>query len=214
MLGRALRHAASVTISGDRSQQIDPDACFTSWERALDDLELGQSQAVQLRTSYRCPAPITAFAHQLLGPLAPAEMPTPSKDGVPVLRSCHPTEAHAAHELVLALSDLLRREPGTTVAVIARDREAAARLHRALERSIPVRLVRMGEFSFTPGIDVTDVSQVKGLEFDVVVIPDATPGRYPDEPDARRKLHVACTRAIHQLWVMAVGQPSPILPAL
>jgi len=56
------------------------------------------------------------------------------------------------------------------------------------------------------------VSQVKGLEFDVVVIPDATPRRYPDQPDARRKLHVACTRAIHQLWVMAVGRFSPIVP--
>lgn len=68
-----------------------------------------------------------------------------------------------------------------------------------------------GEFEFKPGVDVTDVSQIKGLEFDYVIIPDANLSTYPDTAVARRTLHIAVTRAVHQLWVISVGRPSDIL---
>ena len=74
-----------------------------------------------------------------------------------------------------------------------------------------MRLVVDGEFSFKPGIDITDVAQIKGLEFDYVIIPDANVASYPDTPVARRALHIAVTRAVHQLWVLAIGRPSEIL---
>ena len=74
------------------------------------------------------------------------------------------------------------------------------------------RLIVDGAFDFRPGVDVVEVSQVKGLEFDYVVIPDATPNSYPDTPEARRLLHVAATRAIHQLWVMSITLISKIVP--
>ena len=48
-----------------------------------------------------------------------------------------------------------------------------------------MRRVRRQDFAFKPGIDVTDIAQVKGLEFDHVVIPDADGPAYPDEPAAR-----------------------------
>ena len=59
---------------------------------------------------------------------------------------------------------------------------------------------------------MADVSQVKGLEFDYVIVPDADAANYPLTPESRRLLHVAATRAIHQLWVISVGHPSPVLP--
>jgi DNA helicase-2/ATP-dependent DNA helicase PcrA len=211
VLGRTLRRGGSLTVCGDRSQHIDPSACFAGWEQALVELGVQGIEPVHLRTSYRCTESVTRFAHDVLGPLAPDEMPRPVRTGPPVERTVYPTEAHAVYDLVRALSDLLEREPAAMVAVITRDAASARRIHAALDRSLPVRLVLHGEFSFTPGIDVTPVSQVKGLEFDVVIIPDAV--GYVDEPDARRKLHVACTRAIEQLWVISVGRPAPLLPA-
>ena len=211
-LGRALGRGASVTISGDHAQQMDPTTCFTSWGDALDQLGVERSSPVHLRTSYRCTAPVTALAHHVLGPLAPHEAPRTVRDGAPVELTRCPTEAHAGYLLVRALADLTERDPGATVAVITRTPAGARKVHALLSRSLPVRLVQAGEFSFCAGIDVTDVAQVKGLEFDVVVLPDATPNHYPDEPAARRALHVACTRAIHQLWVLFVGRPAPMLP--
>ena len=60
--------------------------------------------------------------------------------------------------------------------------------------------------------DVVDVDQVKGLEFDYVVIIEANAFAYPDTPHHQRLLHVAATRAVHQLWLTCVGTPSPLLP--
>jgi DNA helicase IV len=73
------------------------------------------------------------------------------------------------------------------------------------------RLVLRGEFSFEPGLDVTVVDDAKGLEFDYVIVPDVTAEAYPQTDEARRRLHVAATRASHQLWLAAGGAPSPLL---
>jgi DNA helicase-2/ATP-dependent DNA helicase PcrA len=73
--------------------------------------------------------------------------------------------------------------------------------------------VRRQDFSFTAGVDVTDVAQVKGLEFDYVVLLDVVPANYPATVEARHLLHIGATRAVHQLWLLAVGELSPLVPA-
>jgi DNA helicase IV len=44
-----------------------------------------------------------------------------------------------------------------------------------------------------------------------VIVVDATASEFPNSSVARRRLHVAATRAIHQLWVTCVGVPSPLV---
>jgi DNA helicase-2/ATP-dependent DNA helicase PcrA len=56
------------------------------------------------------------------------------------------------------------------------------------------------------------VSQVKGLEFDYVVMVDVNAATYPDTVEARHLLHIGVTRAAHQLWMIATAEPSPLLP--
>ena len=68
-----------------------------------------------------------------------------------------------------------------------------------------------GEFLFRSGVNVTELDQVKGLEFDYVIVPDASPGTYPDTPEAHRALYVAVTRTRHQLLLGAVAGQSPLL---
>jgi len=75
-----------------------------------------------------------------------------------------------------------------------------------------VRRVIEQKFAFAPGIDVVEAHEVKGLEFDYVVIIEASAQHWPDTEHHRRVLHVAATRAVHQLWLTSVGTPSPILP--
>ncbi len=130
-----------------------------------------------------------------------------------MLCSVVPTEGHAALEIVHALRELRGREPGASVAVLARDAVAARALHEIVSRALTARLVRDGEFSFGPGVEITEVAEVKGLEFDYVVIPDASARHYPSVPEHRRALHVAVTRAARQAWILSPGAPSPLLPA-
>lgn len=211
VLGKLLgdRGERSVTLAGDDAQQTF--TSFAGWDQALEALGAQGAATCRLQVTYRCPRPIAELARRVLGPLAPEEPVQSGRDGAPVGRFDFPSEAHANLFLADAVRDLVEREPQASVGVVARTGESATAFHRVLCDLPEARLVLDGEFSFQPGIDVTDVGSVKGLEFDYVVVPDASAAAYPLDDDSRRALHVALTRASHQLWVVAVGAPSPLL---
>ena len=80
-----------------------------------------------------------------------------------------------------ALRALVAREPRATVALLARHPEQADVYYEGLRRAeVPdLRRVRAQDFSFRPGVEVTDVRQVKGLEFDYVVMLDVNASQLP-----------------------------------
>ncbi|HEU5059720.1 MAG TPA: ATP-binding domain-containing protein [Kofleriaceae bacterium] len=206
--------ARSVTIAGDTAQRLVFDNHFTGWRELLD--AIGQAGAVTspLRLSYRSTAEVMQLARGILGPDLAPEEPLYARSGAPV--EVH--ELGGVGEAVALLSDALRalaaREPTASVAVVARYPEQADVYHDGLARAeVPnLRRVRKSEFRFEPGVDVTDVSQVKGLEFDYVVMVDVNAVTYPDTVEARHLLHIGVTRAAHQLWLISTAEPSPLLP--
>jgi DNA helicase-2/ATP-dependent DNA helicase PcrA len=214
VLGRALEDGAAISIAGDAAQQIDPTHSFASWEHVLDELGLPRVHANHLQTTYRSPEPIAAFAHAILGPLAPAQRPKAIRDGLPVARTLFPDEGQMTVFLSDTLTNLMLNEPLASIVIITKTWDYALSLYKLLEDIPKIRLVEGGEFEFRPGIDITPASEVKGLEFDYVIVPDANIGVYLDKPEDRRLLHVAATRAIHQLWVISVGRESLVLPPL
>ncbi|MFY0574384.1 ATP-binding domain-containing protein [Cystobacter fuscus] len=209
VVGRLLGEARSCTLAGDEMQQTS--TSFAGWPAVLTELGMQEAATCRLQVSYRCPAPITALARQVLGTRAPGEPPAAGREGAPVGLHHFPDEAQAYLFIGEALRDLLEREPQASVAVIASGREQARAFHRVISDMSWARLVLEGDFSFEPGVDVTDVDNVKGLEFDYVVIPDATAQAYPAHDEARRRLHIAITRASHQLWLVSAGVRSPLL---
>jgi DNA helicase-2/ATP-dependent DNA helicase PcrA len=211
LLGKSLADDATVTVAGDAAQQSDPTVVFRSWDDVLAQLEMPSVEEARLATNYRCPRPVAAFGHKVLGALAQGGLPPSVKDGRPVIFTTYPNEGLAVVNLTEALTELFDKERLASVAIICENEENAKAVYDGLRNVDDVRLVLDGEFSFKPGIDVTDVAQVKGLEFDYVIIPDANANVYPDTPVARRTMHIAVTRAVHQLWVMSVGRPSEIV---
>ena len=121
---------------------------------------------------------------------------------------------------VAFLSDVLRdladQEPLASVAVLTPSPESSAIYYQALvDSDVPrVRRVEDQDFTFAPGIEVTEIEQVRGLEFGYVIVVDADDESFPGTPMARRRLHVAATRAVHQLWLACVGTPSKLLGVL
>ena len=212
VIGRALADGGSITVAGDEHQQVDETVAFTSWPEVLAELGVGERcERVVLRESYRCPPQIEAFARTLFG----AHAPLPADDPVPADPALITTAA--AHELELvslvlaALTEIRGRDRLASVAVVCRFASAARRMHGLLDRGVDCRLVVDGDFRFGPGICVTCVDEVKGLEFDYVIVPDATAANYPDTGEARRALYVAATRALARLWLVWSGRPSPLL---
>lgn len=204
---------SSVTLAGDTAQRLLMDNGFTDWKGVLGELGLSSVTVEPLRVSYRSTHEIIQFADHVLGPLL-TEAGNATRRGAPVelFRFAH--SGDAVGFLGEILRDLVRAEPLASVCLIARYPEQADLYYRGLQNSEVPNLRRTTEqdFPFKPGIDVTDVRQVKGLEFDYVVLLEVSDAVYPAEVEARHLLHIAATRAAHQLWVTTSGTPSPLLP--
>jgi DNA helicase II / ATP-dependent DNA helicase PcrA len=211
VVGEQLGKTRSCTLAGDEMQQTT--TSFAGWSAALAQLGVKDAATVRLSVSYRCPRPVIELARHVLGSMAPEAPPKNAREGVPVGFHHFPEETQAWLFVRDALKDLLDREPRASVAVIASSPEAAKAFHKVVDDMSSVRLVLTGDFTFEPGVDVTDVDSIKGLEFDYVILPDATARAWPQTDEARRKLHVAITRASHQLWVISSGLRSRLLPA-
>lgn len=211
VMRRLLEDPPSVTLAGDEAQKTA--SSFAGWPRSLETLGAGTAQTIRLAVSYRCPRPIAELAREILGPLAPAAPPSASRDGAPVGILALSHEAQAFLFAAGAVRELLDAEPRASIAVLLHDDATARRFHALLGDRPDARLVLEGEFTFDPGVDVTDVDSAKGLEWDYVVVPDATAAAYPQTDEARHKLHVAATRAAHQLLVVSGGRLSPLLAA-
>ncbi len=207
LIGRSLARNGTLIVAGDAEQQVDPTASFESWDAAMGQLHAADYDRATLEVSYRCPPDVTALARRLRGDVqAQAPEQTPSVDQV---RFDH--ESHLVAWMIDALRDLRGRAPGATVAVICRSAEQAIRLSRLVGRGVDARLALEGDFDFHSGLHVTCVPEVKGLEFDYVILPDASASSYPETVAARRALYVAVTRTTRRLVLASVGAPTPLL---
>jgi DNA helicase II / ATP-dependent DNA helicase PcrA len=204
----------SVTLAGDTAQAIAPEHGFSNWAELLDHLGIAHERVEPLRVSYRSTREIVDCAEHVLGPLQGDVRPVAPRAGAPVEAFGFGSAGECSELLSHALKELVRLEPDASVALLARHPEQARMYYEGLARAeVPaLRLVADQDFSFAPGIDVTDVRQTKGLEFDIVILLEVTDASYPVSDEARRLLHVAMTRAAHQLWVTYTGAPSPLLP--
>jgi DNA helicase-2/ATP-dependent DNA helicase PcrA len=204
----------SVTIAGDRAQKMVFDNGFTDWPQLLADAGLPHVEIQPLTITYRSTRQVMELSQYVLGPLQDGENAVIARDGAPVGYFEFGDQGEAVAFLGEALRGLMQREPSASVALIARFPQQADLYHEALRvAEVPkLRRVRREDFTFTAGIDVTDVRQVKGLEFDYVVILDPTRQNYPATTPSRHLLHIAATRAAFQLWLICAGDRSPLLP--
>jgi DNA helicase-2/ATP-dependent DNA helicase PcrA len=190
----------SVTIAGDPAQKILADAQFEGFEQLLSRLT-GQVEVRldALAVGHRSTRPIMALAVAALGQGPTADPAViAARDGEPVEWLEGDTAVNAAIE---ALRRFREERPQALVAVLAKGRTTADGWAKRLAAAglANVRRAERADFSFLPGVVVSNVHQVKGLEFDGVLLIE------PAEFGAseRHLLHVAITRAADRLWVLA-----------
>jgi superfamily I DNA/RNA helicase len=192
----AADEARSVTIAGDPAQKILADAQVEGFEALLARLSGRMEASLDvLSVGYRSPRPVMELAMKALGTNEPARA---ARDGAPVAWFEGEGAAPAA---IAALRDWRAAHPRSLVAVLSKRKNAADEWAAALVAAglSDVRRGNRGDFGFEPGIVVSNVHQVKGLEFDgVLLIEPSDFGGYD-----RHLLHVAITRAAERLWVVA-----------
>jgi DNA helicase IV len=206
LLGRTLKDGGTLIVAGDAQQHTDETSAFVGWPGVMRELGRPHHETVALEIGYRCPPEVVKLARVIL-------------DGVGG-RSEH-ARAHVrafdsqgalAEWAALGLRLVQRRDRRASVAVLCRAPLTARRIAATLqERDCPARLVFDGRF-LPRGVQVSTIDEVKGLEFDFVLVPDAGAREYPLDDAARRALYVAVTRARHQVAIACVGERSSLLP--
>ena len=209
----------SVTLAGDMDQRIMLGRKHETWDESLSYLTLpdGSKPDVTalspLQIGYRSTDEIMKAAKKVIGEHSVNTTWHSTRQGAPVNVFRFQESGAMVAFLADTLEDLCVREPLASIAVLTRTNEAALKLYEGLQRTdlANMRIIRDQEFSFTPGIDVTDISQTKGLEFDTVIIADADASTYGPDMLSRQLLYVGLTRAAHQLWLLHCGNPSKLI---
>lgn len=216
------------TIMGDVSQNINFGCGLQDWEE-LKKLMLPDPYDYfgLLRKSYRNTIEISEFATDILRhgsfPIYPVE---------PIVRHGSEVKVSGASsdaELVKIISQQIEkyREMGhETIAVICADFKQAKELTEGLRgiaggdnaeitaavetgsrnsSELDIKMFSEDNTDFEQGVTVLSVEYSKGLEFDAVIIADASSKRFPKDDNYAKLLYVAATRALHELSVFYVG---------
>lgn len=207
---------ARMTVLGDFNQAIylqsQQSGGFGGWTRLMAP---EYTSVRQLTTSYRSTKPIVEFTKRILKPEdAAGIMPFERAGEAPAVLPCRDA-ADIGGRMADAIRELTGRGYGTIGVIAKTSREcgdAYALLTERLTDEAPLTLVTGVSAELPRGVSVIPSYLAKGIEFDAVLVWDASEERYGREQD-RKLLYTVCTRALHVLRVYYAGQPSGLLPA-
>ncbi|MEX0960332.1 MAG: 3'-5' exonuclease [Burkholderiales bacterium] len=189
------------TVLGDATQAVNP---YSASDAEQIRQALQSADSVKLTRSYRSTWEIMQFALTI----SPnPELQAMERHGEPPQVIVCKRAADALARIVAGIEDF-RASAHHSLAVICKTQKQAAKLHQTLiDAGIEAHLFDAGSDAFSTGIIVCTAHLAKGLEFDRVIVVDVSARHYHTEMD-RNLLYVACTRAMHRLTLISVGQPA------
>ncbi len=209
----AVKEHKDLTLVGDTAQNLDVTQSFPGWDalRRHWNFSEDMSRYISLEVSHRSTLPIMRLAASIQR----SELPRTGRHGrTPIWFHCRDESQGIEHVLkwLMKASELF---PTKIAAVICATPEDAAFAFKMLQPTFGPR-VRRGDshsFSFEEGILVTDVRQVKGLEFYSVLLWNPASHSYRGDELGQNLLYVAVTRAEENLCLVTWNRPSKLLPS-
>ncbi|MCE5234730.1 MAG: UvrD-helicase domain-containing protein [Eubacteriales bacterium] len=206
---RLLFGNASLTLLGDKNQRIQPfsGADGQGLEGLGDIFPAGSTMYLRLGKSYRSTLEITRFTRRLLGVSAPEE--AVERHGEEPVTLGFPDEAALRKR---AAEDIAAFQAAgfSSVGILTRTKREAEEVYLALRRKTALKATLSGDEAYARGAVVMPAYLAKGLEFDAVIVYNASRDNYA-YGDERLYLYTACTRALHALRVYYTGEATTLL---
>ncbi|MBS4192937.1 AAA family ATPase [Bacillus sp. FJAT-49705] len=196
---------SKMTLLGDINQGIYTHSQEEDVMAAVD-LDDSEKETIVLTRSYRSTRPIVEFTKSLLKNSQQIE-PFNRDGNRPTLTIVK--KERLIPSVIEKVKDL-KRSGHQTIAIICKTSKESAEVYSAIKADLSVRLMEKGTVSFEKGVLVIPSYLAKGIEFDAVIIYDASERSYGKESE-RRLFYTACTRAMHELHIYSAGKISPLL---
>ncbi|PZM64083.1 RNA polymerase recycling motor HelD [Paenibacillus dendritiformis] len=201
---------ARFTVLGDEDQAIYPHAegaAAVPLPALAEVFPAEETESFQLTRSYRSTRPIMELARRIIPggeriDTFEREGPAPTLTGMQDREELNARVAARMRELLAA--------GHRNVALLCTTAQESREAYEALRDLMPLRLVHQETVTFEAGALVIPSYLAKGVEFDAVVLYNASDEGYGRESE-RKLLYVACTRAMHELHIYYMGRPSPWL---
>lgn len=181
---------------GDFNQAIFAHASETTDFQTLTSLYgPDETDVITLTRSYRSTRPIVEFTRGLV---PDGERITAfERDGDRPVLTRVPDHAEL-HCCIASKVSELRNQGYNTIAIICKSAAESTAAYDALSNVEEIKLVTSDSMEYEQGIVVIPAYLAKGIEFDAVIIYNASAQVYSNE-SLRRLFYTACTRAMHHL---------------
>ena len=213
LLLRRMTHNAPMTVVGDLMQGIRSWRGLTDWRTLTDDLLGGKAVTHALVTSYRNTVEIMNTALRVA-----LKRPVPGQTEVkPVLRHGPEPEIIAFSKPAEQTAQIERLIRGwqsdnvKTIAVIDRTDAQLKALLKALPADLNARILDVNGELYEGGVLLARAGDIKGFEFDGVIIANASEARFLNTELDARLLYVCLTRPLHRLACLYEKTLTPLL---
>jgi DNA helicase II / ATP-dependent DNA helicase PcrA len=207
----------SMTLLGDSTQNLYLDKGINKWSGLIEDVFVSDKvRFIEINTSYRSTNPIMEAANLVVenaGIDAPKIVPIGRQgDKIAVEKIYDPIRLP---EHIVDSIKSLQKKGYKKIAVVHKDLKRSVSLHdRLVKQFSSIQLVTDSNQSVTKDVIIIPSFLTKGLEFDAVIIPNASDKNYRKEELDSKLLFVSITRAQHYVKLFYHQQLTPLLNSL
>ncbi len=207
---KQLFKGCGITILGDLNQSIHPFTNTEDYDFIVKTFNYPESVKLRLRKSYRSTKEIVEFSKTILNDGEAIESINRSGEK-PVVKRV----ADGKDTIKRILEDIksLKIKKANSIAIICKTSKESYDVHNQLKNEIDVNLITKDDIKFKRGICVIPSYLAKGLEFDAVLIFDASKETYSKKAE-RKLFYTACTRALHNLYIYHQNDLSPFIAGI
>lgn len=199
--------SANMTILGDINQSINPFMNVGDYNNIPNVLK-NDTCIINLSKTYRSTMEITRFSRKLLTKAIDDEYVERHGDEPKVTGFVE--KNYMDKKLIEDIKDYKQKNYKSIGIITKTAHEAKAVYEFLKENNIDVEAITKDDDEYVNGVLVIPSYLSKGLEFDIVIIYDASEERYNSE-DERLLLYTCCTRALHVLNIYYLGEITPLL---
>jgi len=205
----------SLTILGDIAQGIVAHRGLKNWDEldAVFNNVLNENLQISYRTTYEITELANEVLHKVYGKKMVSAIPYPRPGKKPKLQIVSLKE-NLFRYLVNELSSIGGLSKVNTGILTKGERDAIDVFQHLSNRGINSQLIlkRDQTFNLQKGISILPINLSKGLEFEKAILFNVSKENFDDFVDYDgRLLYVGVTRALHELFLISLGEPTKLL---